>query len=254
MNLRIPLLCLAAFLAGSAVRGEPARFTLAGSSTVTRVLMPIKAGVEVARGVEIRLVPIGSGRGLAELLAGHADAAMLSGPIDYLLERLGGGNPGGPTADQFEKLKLAESPKGEVVALLHPANPVRSLTREQVRGILGGELANWSEVGGPDLPVVLILPDDLDGVRATLAVDVMAGGTFSASARAVGRTADIIPAVAAEPGAVGLIPRGTLPADAVCAEIEPRMRVSLYIVALRGRLEEDTSLEMTLNSLHSRAR
>lgn len=65
----LPLVSLLGILVtGSAARGEVPAITLAGSSTVTRVLLPLKAGVEASQGVEIRLVPNGSGRGLADLV------------------------------------------------------------------------------------------------------------------------------------------------------------------------------------------
>jgi phosphate transport system substrate-binding protein len=234
--------------------GETPSILIAGSSTVTRVLMPLKTGVEVAQGVDIRLVPNGSGRGLAELAAGRADAAMLSGPVDYLLARTEAITSTGLRVEQLELLKLAATPKAEVVALVNPTNPVRRLTKEQLQAILSGEITNWKAVGGPDLAVQVVLPDELDGVRATVTTGLMDHRAFSPSAKVVMRASEILPLVAADAGAVGLLPRGTLAAESAWAEIEPRLSVALYIVARKDRLEADPKLEMVLNSLHSRAR
>lgn len=251
----LPLVSLLGILVtGSAARGEVPAITLAGSSTVTRVLLPLKAGVEASQGVEIRLVPNGSGRGLADLAAGRADAAMLSGPLDYLLERVNASAPSGLRIEQLEKLKLADTPKAEVVALLAPGNPVRQLTAGQLRALLSGAIVNWREIGGPDLAVQVVLADELDGVRASLASGLMAGTTFVASAKIVERTPDIVALIAATPGAVGMLPRSTLRGDSVWAEIEPKLSVALYLVARRDRLEVQPKLETVLNSLHSRAR
>jgi phosphate transport system substrate-binding protein len=251
----LPLVSLLGILVtGSAARGEVPAITLAGSSTVTRVLLPLKAGVEASQGVEIRLVPNGSGRGLADLAAGRADAAMLSGPLDYLLERVNASAPGGLRSEQLEKLKLADTPKAEVVALLAPGNPVRQLTALQLRDLLSGAIVNWRQIGGPDLPVQVILADELDGVRASLASGLMAGTTFVASAKIVERTPDIVALVVATPGGVGMLPRSTLRGDSVWAEIEPKLSLALHLVARRDRLEANPKLETVLNSLHSRAR
>ena len=248
----LPLLALLQF--GVIVRGAAPTITLAGSSTATRVLMVHKSGVEDSHGVEIHLLPTGSGRGLVELDAGRADAAMLSGPVDYLLAKVNATTPTSLRVEQLEQLKLAATPKADVVALLHPSNSLRHLTLDEFRRILIGEITNWSALGGPDRPIVLILPDELDGVRATVATAVLKGRSFSDAARIVEKTGDIPSLVAGMPGAISVLARVTLSRDAKWAEVEPVLNVPLYIVARRDRLETDTKLEMVLNSLHSRAR
>ena len=237
-----------------AALGETPKITLAGSSTVTRVLMLYKSGIEQAQDIEIRLLPTGSGRGLAELAAGRADAAMLSGPVDYLLARVNAVAPTTLRVEQLDQLKLAATPKSDIVTLLHPSNPVRRLSVVQLQGILTGEITNWSAIGGPNRPIVLILPDELDGVRATIATALIQGRTFVSTARIVEKLGDIPPLVEADPGAIGLVGRVALTPTSTWAEIDPILNVPLYIVARRDRLEEDAKLERLLNSLHSRAR
>ncbi|HLP09874.1 MAG TPA: substrate-binding domain-containing protein [Opitutaceae bacterium] len=254
MQIRPLVLAFVLLTTAAFAQDVPVRFTLAGSSTVTRVLMPLKAGVEAAHHAEIRLVPNGSGRGLAELATGRADAAMISGPLDDLLRQLALTADRELRSEQLEKLKLADSPKAELVALVHPGNRVRQLTTEQLRSILVGAITDWSALGGPAQPINVILPDSLDGVRATLATALLAGREFTASAQIVERTPDIPALVAEDSGAIGVLPRGMLAVDSACAEITPKLALALYIVARKERLEEDPKLETLLNSLHSRAR
>lgn len=49
---------------------------------------------------------------------------------------------------------------GGIVIIAHPANPVSELTVDQVRKLLSGDYANWSQVGGPDKPVSLLTIGD----------------------------------------------------------------------------------------------
>ena len=40
---------------------------------------------------------------------------------------------------------------------------VQSLNRDQVRGIFTGEITNWSQVGGPDMAIVVVLGTKIEG-------------------------------------------------------------------------------------------
>lgn len=239
---------------GLVARGDEVSITLAGSSTVTRVLLPIKAAVEAGADARIRLLPTGSGRGLVELAAGRADAAMLSGPLDFLLARVDSATADRLHATPLDQLKLARSAKADVVVLLHPSNPLRQLTCAQFRDVLTGRITNWNELGGPDRRIVVVLPDELDGVRATLATGLLDGRQFAATARICAKIAEIPPRVAAEPGALGVVTRGSLAPDASHAELEPTINVGLFLVVPRQKLETNPKLEQIVNSLHSRAR
>jgi phosphate transport system substrate-binding protein len=82
------------------------------------------------------------------------------------------------TPDEARALKAAEagnmvSPSqehiiaaGSLVVIIHPENPVPSLTIEQVRNIYAGIIVNWNEVGGPDLPIQVIDHSADTGTRA----------------------------------------------------------------------------------------
>ncbi|MBN1517421.1 phosphate ABC transporter substrate-binding protein [Candidatus Sumerlaeota bacterium] len=51
--------------------------------------------------------------------------------------------------------------------LVHPSNPVKELSLEQVRKIYTGEIANWSEAGGPDQAIVIVSRDTNSGTYET---------------------------------------------------------------------------------------
>jgi len=65
------------------------------------------------------------------------------------------------------RMTLPDVEKSEMFASLHPvawdalavithkSNPVKSLTRKQIKGVYSGKISNWSQLGGPDLPIKL---------------------------------------------------------------------------------------------------
>jgi len=55
---------------------------------------------------------------------------------------------------------LVETPfcKDPLAVITHKALPVNNISTGQLRQIFSGSVANWKEVGGPDLPVTLVVP------------------------------------------------------------------------------------------------
>jgi hypothetical protein len=59
---------------------------------------------------------------------------------------------------RVEAFRDSSSPDASGAAIVtHGSNPVKVLTVNQVRKLYTGEYSNWREVGGPDLPVKLIV-------------------------------------------------------------------------------------------------
>jgi len=54
-----------------------------------------------------------------------------------------------------------------IVVIIHPSNPVNSLTFEQLKKIYTGEITNWSEVGGQPSAIQVIGRDSSSGTFAT---------------------------------------------------------------------------------------
>jgi len=54
-----------------------------------------------------------------------------------------------------------------VCLVVHPSNPVKGLTKAQIRDIYMGKITNWSQVGGPSMPIVVISRDTSSGTYET---------------------------------------------------------------------------------------
>jgi phosphate transport system substrate-binding protein len=71
--------------------------------------------------------------------------------------------------------------------------------------LLSGKVVNWKEVGGPDLPVIVVIPGPSDGIRSVITEKVMQGAAYAASARVLQTAPDMNKVVAQLPGAVAFM-------------------------------------------------
>jgi phosphate transport system substrate-binding protein len=52
-----------------------------------------------------------------------------------------------------------------LAVIVHPSNEVEELTLEELQGIYLGEITNWEEVGGEDLPIMPVVREITSGTR-----------------------------------------------------------------------------------------
>jgi len=55
-----------------------------------------------------------------------------------------------------EGLRLFPLAIEPILIMVNQANPIDDLSAEQVRAIFRGDITNWQQVGGPDLPIVVV--------------------------------------------------------------------------------------------------
>jgi phosphate transport system substrate-binding protein len=55
-----------------------------------------------------------------------------------------------------------------LVFIVHPSNPVGTLSMDQVRGIFSGKIKNWNEVRGPDHEIIIVGRESEDAGVATM--------------------------------------------------------------------------------------
>ncbi|GAB4457255.1 MAG: phosphate ABC transporter substrate-binding protein [Armatimonadaceae bacterium] len=108
----------------------------------------------------------GSGQGITSLLNGTTDIANASRPAkDEEKEKA--------KEKGFELYETAVARDG-ITIVVHPTNPVKSLTVEQLARIYAGQVRNWKDVGGPDLPITTNGRDTSSGTYAFFQEDVLA--------------------------------------------------------------------------------
>lgn len=136
--------------------------------------------------------------GWDKLVTGTADIAMMSAE---------------PTKDQQAEAKAkgiephgATIGWGGIVLITHPSNPVDSLSLDQVRRLLSGQITNWKDVGGSDKTVSII--SVTEGAREGTVRFVTEGlikGSVAPGARLLAYFRSVPPTVAETPASLGII-------------------------------------------------
>jgi phosphate transport system substrate-binding protein len=145
---------------GVASAADEAKLVLDGSTTVGPIA---KAFAEYYmaknKGVNVTVNESGSGNGAKGIINSTCDIANMS---RFMKEK------------EFKAAaEKGVMPVAHVVAmdglpvLVHPSNPVKQLTVEQVRDIYMGKTTNWKQVGGPDKEIVVISRDTNSGTYET---------------------------------------------------------------------------------------
>ncbi|UMA64829.1 phosphate ABC transporter substrate-binding/OmpA family protein [Roseivivax marinus] len=207
-----------------------AEMTLSGSTTLGRVLMPALVEAFALRR-ELEAVreetgprrftyalldpdegqPLGrfsfhlttTDEGFADLMADDADAVMALREIRPAEVEI---------ARQAGMGVLDEANRSRVIALdamvpvVAPSNPVADLSLRQLARLLGGRISNWSQLGGPDAPVVVHVRDARSGLAQGIEDRILAPAGLSLPKTAVRHetTAALADAVADDPFAFGI--------------------------------------------------
>jgi phosphate transport system substrate-binding protein len=95
-----------------------------------------------------------------------------------------------------------------IAIVVHPSNPVKGLTVEQVRNIYVGKIKSWKEIGGPDVPIVIVSRDTNSGTYETFESLVMNKEKIAENAEYVGSNGAIRQRVQSTEAAIGYVGLG----------------------------------------------
>lgn len=162
-----------------------------GTPTSEPVDVPTEAPSESGLSGQLQLAGSTTVQPLAEKLG---EAFMAQNP-DLVIEIQGGGSSVGVTSSgegtvdignasravkesefgEFPDLQVFTIAYDGIAIVTHPDTELSSLSVEQVRAIFGGEITNFSEVGGPDAPITVVSREEGSGTRAAFEELVMEG-------------------------------------------------------------------------------
>jgi phosphate transport system substrate-binding protein len=182
--------------------------TIQGSSTFNgRLIVPHKTVIEGASGHKLKVTPTKSSDGILALFERRADLAMISTSLDSEVAFLRKTHANLP----FERLRSFSISRTRIAFAVHPSNRVRAVSIDQMRRILSGEIDNWRALGGPDLPIAVVLVSGGGGVTVAVEAALSDGKPMTpAQPIRVQSPLQVMSVVQDERGALGLAQLGLL--------------------------------------------
>jgi phosphate transport system substrate-binding protein len=195
-----------------------------------QILVPYQEKIERATSHRLNIVASKTDLGLLALFEGEADLAMVATPIGEAIEFLRETRPDLP----FHRLRSFLVSQGRVAFPVNPNNPVRRVPLAKLTQVLTGQIDNWRELGGPDLPIRVVSLTDGGGIRLTTQNVLLGGEPIAPSSETrVANRDDVVKTVAEDRGALGitqvaLVRRRGLPE----LDIGTSVAQPLYLVSL----------------------
>lgn len=173
------------------------RLTFAGSTTV-QPLVDKLGGVFHQRNPEVGLEIAAGGSvvGIKAIHQGTTDIGMSSRALH---------------AAELDGISTHQIASDVLAVVVNPANPLQTLSQDQLIDIYLGTITNWRELGGADLPITVVVREESSGTRGAFDEIALRNQAPLAPQISVGITAgDVAALVTNDVGAIGYVGFGNV--------------------------------------------
>ena len=139
----------------------------------------------------------GSGVGISSLLAGTTEIAQASRKIKFAERQ--------KLKDSGKSIKEIVVAYDALAVVVHPANKVGKLTREQLEAIFTGKITNWKEVGGDDMKIIAYSRETSSGTYEFFKESVLKNKNYMNGVLSMPATGAIIQSISQTKGAIGYV-------------------------------------------------
>ncbi len=188
---------LLGFAAAGCAKKSDAPIKITGSTTILPFMEKVRDHYAARGERAIELRSGGSMHGIEDLMAGKCDLAMCSSPISEKLAA--------ESASKGVSLKGFFFAWDMVVPIVHPSNPVKTLTMEQLRGIFSGKIDSWSTVGGTDSPIHVVSRTPASGTGEVWKQVVLGSSRLKEESLFRDSNSGVLAYVAGHPEAIGYV-------------------------------------------------
>ena len=167
--------------------------TVAGSTSVQPLVEHLaERYMTEHHGEVINVQGSGSTAGIRAAVSGAAAIGMASRELE-------------PTERDLHRFLIAQD---AIAVIVHPANPVKALRREQLRDIYARRIRDWQQLGGNPGTINFITREEGSGTRGAFQEIVMGDAEISADGIVQDSTGTVRAIVAGDRNAIGYISLG----------------------------------------------
>ncbi|WP_306598587.1 substrate-binding domain-containing protein [Geothrix sp. 21YS21S-2] len=191
-----------------------------GAAPMENIFKPVRAAFEARAGLRLELQENGPEVALLALDKGEVDAAAAGLSPASWFELMASRGHKGIRQEAFVARRIGFD---KINVFLHGDLVLFELDKAQLKALFTGKATNWKDVGGPDLKVVVILGEKMPGTNKIFQEQVMDGAAYASAVRWSGSTPEVIQALAATPGSIGLGPLSALKAEKLTSPSTPEV-------------------------------
>lgn len=189
------------------------QITCSGSTTVLPVAQAAaEAYMDKNPSINISVRGGGSGVGVAALQNRTVDIANSSRPMKSKEISASKSKGINPTA-------YAVANDG-IAIVVHKSNKIKNLSVNQIRDIYTGKIKNWNQLGGANMPIVVISRDVASGTFEVFNDKALKGAKVDGSAQMLASNNSIVTAVGNTPGGIGYAGLGYINSEVNVVTVE----------------------------------
>jgi phosphate transport system substrate-binding protein len=215
------------FLSGRAVAAGAEEIRIGGGgAALLAVFQPIKPHFEKATGITVVNLQSSPKGGLINLIEGRVDVTSAAHSLDGLIAAVR------DDGVVFDPATLVANELGinRTALFAHPSNPITRLTKDQIKGVFTGRIANWKEVGGDDRDILVVWGRGTPGQNADFVRRMLDGERVTQHALETTNYGEIRETVAATPEAIGIGPMSV--ANPTIKVVDSEARLTTPIIAV----------------------
>ncbi|MFW5771452.1 MAG: PstS family phosphate ABC transporter substrate-binding protein [Spirochaetota bacterium] len=190
------------FMFSGCSKDASSKITVKGSTTVLPITQKAAEDFYDKHKIGVSISGSGSGNGIKALLDKSTDIAMASRAMkDKELKA---------AKEKGIKTKEITVALDMIVPVVHPDNPVKKLSMDQLKAIYDGSISNWKKVGGKDEKIVVISRDTSSGTYEVWGKLVLKKADVRNDALLQASNGAVASAVTKNPKAIGYVGFGYL--------------------------------------------
>ncbi len=170
------------------------KISVEGSTSIAGLLEVLaEAFMERHPDVKIDIMANGTNAAIKAVTNYNADLGMVSRELN--------------SVEKSSPLKELQIAWDVLTIIVHPKNRINGLSKQQVSMIYQGQINNWSEFGGDDMPIHVISREEGSGTQRAFQ-SLFEAGNIRAGAQIAGGNGAVLVSVAGKTNAIGYVSYG----------------------------------------------